>query len=149
MRTSCRCLGTRWSTPSRRWWGHRFQSELHVRHPQINQGMRDQHPDGDARQVSCGLRQRIGKGCGQIRPLWVHTSRCLHGPSAAHPRVLYESRMPRRGYPNGAEVFPVHLQVIKAWIDPTYAPRYANPGQYTRRWLAALDVRCDRRAAIL
>ena len=27
---------------------------------------------------------------------------------AAHRRVLCESRMPRRGYPDGAEVLPVH-----------------------------------------
>jgi len=48
------------------------QPELHVRHLEGDQGMRDQHPDCGAGGKSGGLREHLWTNGRQVQGLWAH-----------------------------------------------------------------------------
>src|SRR5664280_651885 len=85
------------------------QSGLHVQHPEADEGMRDQHPDGGAGGQSSGLRKYLRSRGRQVQGLSTYASSRVPGECTTHRRVLCESRMQGRRYTHGSQVQLLHL----------------------------------------
>ena len=94
------------------------QPELHIRHPEGDQGMRDQHPDRGAGGKGGGLREHLRTKGRQVQGLWAHAgaASCVKAPLIDECYANLECKVV-----DGKMVAKYNLfilEVLKAWIDP-------------------------------